>query len=153
MVEKSLGQQVKILRTDNGGEYTSNEFETYLKKEGIRHELTILSIRQKKRQVKNFRFSFYCIARLYGMKCTISATISVLLQLFYVLLKKKENANSQQTYFIHYKKRQVEFLEWKNANCPVKCYKKRQFDMALFFTYKFLGIDGSKYQLAFFHSQ
>ena len=58
MVEKSLGQQVKILRTDNGGEYTSNEFETYLKKEGIRHELTILSIRQKKRQVKKFSIFF-----------------------------------------------------------------------------------------------
>ena len=29
-VEKSLGQSVKILRTDNGGEFTSSEFESYL---------------------------------------------------------------------------------------------------------------------------
>ena len=40
-VEKSLGQSVKILRTDNGGEFTSDEFENYLKREGIKHELTI----------------------------------------------------------------------------------------------------------------
>ena len=40
-VEKSLGQSVKVLHTDNGGEFTSDEFEKYLKKEGIKHELTI----------------------------------------------------------------------------------------------------------------
>ena len=40
-MEKSLGQSVKILRTDNGGEFTSSEFESYLKKEGIKHQFTI----------------------------------------------------------------------------------------------------------------
>ena len=40
-VEKSLGQSVKIFRTDNGGEFTSDEFEKYLKKEGIKHQLTV----------------------------------------------------------------------------------------------------------------
>ena len=35
VVEKSSGHRVKKLRTDNGGEYTSAEFESYLKKEGI----------------------------------------------------------------------------------------------------------------------
>ena len=39
--EKSLGQSVKALRTDNGGEITSAEFEEYLRKDGIKHELTI----------------------------------------------------------------------------------------------------------------
>ena len=32
---------MKTLHTDNGGEYTSNEFVSYLKKEGIRHEYTV----------------------------------------------------------------------------------------------------------------
>ena len=41
LVEKSTGQKLKALRTDNGREYTSNEFQDYLKKEGIRHELTV----------------------------------------------------------------------------------------------------------------
>ena len=35
------GERIGTLRTDNGGEYTSNEFEDYLKKKGIRKEMTV----------------------------------------------------------------------------------------------------------------
>ena len=35
------GQRVGTLRTDNGGEYLSNEFKAYLKSKGICHELTV----------------------------------------------------------------------------------------------------------------
>jgi len=41
MVEKASWHDLKILRTDNGGEFTSTKFEEYLKSEGIRHEYTI----------------------------------------------------------------------------------------------------------------
>ena len=41
LVEKSSGYKVKTFRTDNGGEYMSTEFESYLKSEGIKHEYTI----------------------------------------------------------------------------------------------------------------
>ena len=41
MVEKESEYQLKTLRTDNGGEYTSNEFKEYVKVEGLKHELTI----------------------------------------------------------------------------------------------------------------
>ena len=41
MLEKSSGHKVKLLRTDNGGEYNSGEIENYLKKEDIRHEYTV----------------------------------------------------------------------------------------------------------------
>ena len=41
LVETSSGRKLKILRSDNGGEYTSAEFIAYLKKEGVRHELTV----------------------------------------------------------------------------------------------------------------
>ena len=40
LVEKSSEKKVKVLRCDNGGEYTSTEFVNYLSKEGIKHELT-----------------------------------------------------------------------------------------------------------------
>lgn len=40
-MENSSGNKLKALRTDNGGEYVSKQFEAYLKQEGIRHELTI----------------------------------------------------------------------------------------------------------------
>ncbi|KAK3895615.1 hypothetical protein Pcinc_000538 [Petrolisthes cinctipes] len=40
-VENQMGRKIKMLRTDNGGEYKSNDFEQYLIGEGIRHEYTI----------------------------------------------------------------------------------------------------------------
>ena len=39
--EKSTGRKLKVVRTDNGGEYTSAEFKTYLKREGVCHEVTV----------------------------------------------------------------------------------------------------------------
>ena len=41
LVERSTNQKLKALRTDNGGKFMSTEFQTYLKKEGVRHELTM----------------------------------------------------------------------------------------------------------------
>ena len=41
LVEKSSGRKLKVLRTDNGGEYTSTKFEDYLNAEGVRHERTV----------------------------------------------------------------------------------------------------------------
>ena len=40
LVEKSSGRHIKALRSDNGGEYTSSDFDSYLTKEGIKHERT-----------------------------------------------------------------------------------------------------------------
>ena len=41
MVEKSSGEKIKTIHSDNGGEYTSKEFEDYVKKNVIRHERTV----------------------------------------------------------------------------------------------------------------
>jgi transposase InsO family protein len=38
-VEKESGKQVKALRSDNGGEYISNEFKDFCSIEGIIREL------------------------------------------------------------------------------------------------------------------
>ena len=35
------GKRVKVLRSDNGGEYCSNDFSEYLKQQGIKHETTV----------------------------------------------------------------------------------------------------------------
>ena len=40
-MERSKGRKLKTLRTDNGGEYVSAEFENCLKKEGVGHQLTV----------------------------------------------------------------------------------------------------------------
>ncbi len=41
MVEKSSGRELKVLRSDNGGEYTSERFTEYLRSEGVTHERTV----------------------------------------------------------------------------------------------------------------
>ena len=40
-VERSTGRKLKTLHTNNGGECVSADFEKCLKKEGVRHELTV----------------------------------------------------------------------------------------------------------------
>lgn len=40
MAEKQSGKFLKILRTDGGGEYVSNDFENFCIKHGIQHEVT-----------------------------------------------------------------------------------------------------------------
>ena len=39
LVEKESWKKVKALRSDNGGEYISDEFKDFCKEEGIRREL------------------------------------------------------------------------------------------------------------------
>lgn len=41
LVEKSSGHKLKTLRTDNGSEFMSSEFQNFPKIEGVRHELTV----------------------------------------------------------------------------------------------------------------
>ena len=46
MVEREKGKYLKCLCTDNGSEYTFNEFENYCSAYGIRHEKTVPGIQQ-----------------------------------------------------------------------------------------------------------
>jgi transposase InsO family protein len=41
LVENQSGRRIQVLRSDNGGEYTSNEFVEYCVAEGIKKELTV----------------------------------------------------------------------------------------------------------------
>jgi len=41
LVERSTNRKLKALRTDKGGEYMSTALQTHLKKEEVRHELTV----------------------------------------------------------------------------------------------------------------
>ena len=40
-VERQLGRNVKVLRTDRGGEYNSKEFELYCQEHGIKRYVTM----------------------------------------------------------------------------------------------------------------
>ena len=41
MFENESGKKIKTLRTDNGGEFITKEFEAFLSKHGIRHQNTV----------------------------------------------------------------------------------------------------------------
>ena len=47
-VEVESGCKIKILRSDRGGEYTSNEFRDYCRKNGIKQPFTIAYTPQQK---------------------------------------------------------------------------------------------------------
>jgi transposase InsO family protein len=40
-VENQTRKKIKVLRSDNGGEYTSNEFKNFCKEEGIKRDLKL----------------------------------------------------------------------------------------------------------------
>ena len=63
LAEKSTGQELKVLRTNNGGEFTSTEFEGYLRKEGIKHELTVLKNSEQNRMKERMNRTFVETAR------------------------------------------------------------------------------------------
>jgi len=52
MVKNQTGRKVKVLRSDNGGEYTSKEFKDYLASKGIEHQLNISERPQQNRVVE-----------------------------------------------------------------------------------------------------
>lgn len=41
MVENEVGEKIKVLRSDNGAEYVSNQFQCFLQKHGVQHQLTV----------------------------------------------------------------------------------------------------------------
>ncbi|GJU21576.1 retrovirus-related pol polyprotein from transposon TNT 1-94 [Tanacetum coccineum] len=49
LVELDFGKKIKCLRTDNGGEYTSDEFDTFCRQEGIKRQFTTAYTPQQNR--------------------------------------------------------------------------------------------------------
>ena len=41
LVENQIGKKIKVLRSDNRGEYTSNEFEDFCTQHGIQRQFTV----------------------------------------------------------------------------------------------------------------
>ena len=41
LVENQTRKKIKVLRSDNGGEYTSRAFDEYCRQEGIKRQLTV----------------------------------------------------------------------------------------------------------------
>ena len=52
-MKNQTGWKVKVLRSDNGGEYTSKEFKDYLASKGIKHKLSIPGRLEQNRVVEH----------------------------------------------------------------------------------------------------
>jgi transposase InsO family protein len=57
LVEKSIDRSIKCLRTDNGGEFTSMEFENYCKEFGIDRQKTTSYTPQQNGVVKRINMT------------------------------------------------------------------------------------------------
>ena len=67
-VESEFGKRIRCLRTDNGGEYTSDEFSDYLKEYRIRRQLTCPGTPQQNdvAERKNRHFAEICRSMLHA---------------------------------------------------------------------------------------
>ena len=63
MVEKQTRKSVKILRSDNGGEYLSKEFDEYLTSEGILHQTSVPGSPQQNGLAERFNRTLMEMAR------------------------------------------------------------------------------------------
>ncbi|KAI3509833.1 hypothetical protein L1887_25356 [Cichorium endivia] len=67
-VEGEVGMKIRCLRSDNGGEYTSEEFKQYLKECGIRHQYTCANTPQQNgvAERKNRHLAEICRSMLHA---------------------------------------------------------------------------------------
>jgi transposase InsO family protein len=63
LVENEVKENIGTLRTDNGGEFTSNEFKTYFIDNGIRRHLTNVYTPQKNGVVERMNHTLLGMAR------------------------------------------------------------------------------------------
>ena len=62
-MENQTGRKIRVLRSDNRGEYTSKEFDGFFKQEGIRRELIVLYTPQQNRVPERKNMSIVGAAR------------------------------------------------------------------------------------------
>ena len=93
-VEKQFDRNVKIIHSDNGGEYISNVFENHLKTEGIKHEHTCLKNSWTIWSCRTYEsnISWKCWCMLSGSKLPKSFWPEALATAVYV--KNRNPANS-----------------------------------------------------------
>jgi transposase InsO family protein len=62
-VERQFGKKIKQIRSDNGGEYISNEFKDFFLTSGVIHELTLPYSPESNGTVERFNQTINTIAR------------------------------------------------------------------------------------------
>lgn len=77
LVHTETGREIKTLRSDNGGEYMSSEFQNWLKKKGIRHETSVAKTPQQngvaERQFRTITEKARCMLHSSGLSTDLWA--------------------------------------------------------------------------------
>jgi len=73
VIENQTGRKVKVLWSDNGGEYTSKEFKDYLASKGIEHQLNISGRPKQNGVVDRMNQTLIERARSIGLWANMSA--------------------------------------------------------------------------------
>ena len=63
LVENQTGKKIKVLRSDNGGEYTSHAFDEFCRQEGINKQLIVPYTPQQNGVVERKNRSIVGVAR------------------------------------------------------------------------------------------
>ncbi|KAE8667060.1 Retrovirus-related Pol polyprotein from transposon TNT 1-94 [Hibiscus syriacus] len=112
-VEPDSGNKIKCFRTDNGGEYTSEEFDDFYKKEGIKRQFTVANTPQQNRVAEqmNRTFSINCNKLKTPMETWTGkpanySNLHVFGSIVYVMY------NSQEISKLDPKSRKCKFLEY-----------------------------------------
>ena len=63
LVERQSGRSLKVLRSDNGGEYVGRNFRDYLGKEGIQHQFTVPHNPEQNRVAERYNRTLLEMAR------------------------------------------------------------------------------------------
>ncbi|KAE8703963.1 hypothetical protein F3Y22_tig00110462pilonHSYRG00425 [Hibiscus syriacus] len=68
-VELDYGNKIKCFRTNNGGEYTSEEFDDFCRKEGIKRQFTVANTPQQNGVAERMNRNFLEITRAISINC------------------------------------------------------------------------------------
>jgi hypothetical protein len=65
LVENETGKRLNCIRSDNGGEYYSKEFDDYCSYHGIYREKTVLGTPKVLEEIKEMKFQRYQKIKMY----------------------------------------------------------------------------------------
>ena len=86
LAEKEVEANINVLKSDNGGEYTSNQFEAYLKAQGIAHQTSTLHTPQQNGVAERANRTIVKIARsmIYGQGLGLEFWAKVVMNAVYI---------------------------------------------------------------------
>jgi transposase InsO family protein len=107
MIENQFQKTIKVLRSDSGGEYTSNEFQTFLLEKGISHERSCPETPQQNGIAERKNRHILDIVRALLLEAVVPPTFwdeAVRTSVFLINRQISKRLQDQSPYFLLYNK-------------------------------------------------